>query len=113
MINFQSNCKVYLACGYTDMRKSTDALYAIIRYQLKLSPVSNSYFIFCNKDRDKIKIFHWDGSGFWVHYKRQEIGKFRWPLDSTSAKQITHRQLQWIIGDIAGEKSTKTFRKII
>ena len=113
MISFKSNCKVYLACGYIDIRKSIDALYAIVKYQLKLSPVSNSYFIFCNKGRDKIKILHWDGSGFWIHYKRQEIGKFRWPLDSAAAKQITQRQLHWILGDLTGKKSMESLRKIV
>ena len=32
--------KIYIACGYTDMRKSIDGLCAVIEGQLKMDPSS-------------------------------------------------------------------------
>lgn len=112
MISLMKESKFYIACGYTSMRKSIDSLYAIIRYHMKISPVSDSYFIFCNKDRNKIKIFHWDGSGYWIHYKRLEFGKFNWPIDSETAKQISKQDLLCVLGNIGEEKTTKKILKI-
>ena len=36
--------RIYIVCGYTDMRKSIDGLYAVVEDQLKLDPASVLYF---------------------------------------------------------------------
>jgi transposase len=51
--------KIYIVCGYTDMRKSIDGLCAIIEDQLKVDPTSSALFLFCGRRRDRIKaLFH-------------------------------------------------------
>ena len=47
--------KIYIVCGYTDMRKSIDGLCAIIEDQLKMDPTSSALFLFCGRRRDRIK----------------------------------------------------------
>ena len=37
--------KIYIVCGYTDMRKSIDGLCAIIEDQLKMDPTSSALFL--------------------------------------------------------------------
>lgn len=70
---------IYLACGYTDMRKSVDDLASVVQQNFKLNPFSNSLFLFCGKRCDRMKALYWEGDGFLLLYKRLENGKFQWP----------------------------------
>ena len=53
--------KIYIRCGYTDMRKQLNGLLDIIQYNFKLDPYSNSLFLFCGKRADRIKAVHYEG----------------------------------------------------
>jgi transposase len=90
--------RVYLACGATDMRKSIDGLAAIVSVTFELDVFSSSWFVFCNRSCDKLKILHWEHNGFWLYYRRLERGRFRWPAaDEPGPMAITRRQLQWLL----------------
>ncbi|MGL4522852.1 MAG: IS66 family insertion sequence element accessory protein TnpB [Bacilli bacterium] len=94
-----SNHKVYLAAGFTDMRKSIDGLSAIVQLSFELDPFSSAYFVFCGSSRDRLKILHWEHNGFWLYYRRLEKGKFHWPktVENDCATAITFRQLRWLL----------------
>lgn len=47
--------QVYLACGPTDLRKSIDGLAAIVQMSFQLDPFSSNLYVFCNRNRDKLK----------------------------------------------------------
>jgi transposase len=88
---------IYLACGHTDMRKSIDGLAACVQQNFRLDPFSNSLFLFCGHQRDRIKALYWEENGFVLLYKRLENGKFQWPRDANEAKDITPQQLRWLM----------------
>ena len=46
---------IYLACGYTDLRRGIDGLAQIVQ-QFSLDPFSNSLFLFCGRRRDRILV---------------------------------------------------------
>jgi transposase len=89
--------QVYLAAGYTDMRKSIDGLAVLVKERFKLDPFSNCLFVFCNRNRDKLKILHWEHNGFWLFYRRLEEGKFEWPAQGDSMTAISRRELRWLL----------------
>ena len=92
---------IYLVTGHTDMRKSIDGLSLIVSDVLELNPLSNAWFIFCNRQRDKIKILFWDTNGFWLYYRRLEKGRFQWLTnESGDPVNISHRQLQWLLAGL-------------
>jgi len=91
---------VYLACGHTDMRKSINGLTAIVQGSFGVDPFSVGVFVFCNRNRDRIKIIEWDGDGFWLYFKRLEKGRFRWPvIDGDSATMsLTGEEFSNLLG---------------
>jgi transposase len=98
MFNKNRIDQVYLALGSTDLRKSIDGLSLIVLENFKLDPFSRNLYVFCNKKRDKIKILEWDTSGFWLHYKRLEKDKFKWPDDSNGTHMaIDERSFRWLL----------------
>ena len=105
MLNLESAHQVYLAPGGTDMRKSIDGLSALVTAVFELDPFSNLWFVFCNKQKDKMKILRWDTNGFWLYYRRLERGRFKWPVQSGQALCISRRQLQWLLDGLAIEQT--------
>ena len=101
-----ASAKVYLALGPTDLRRSINGLSLMVSEVLEADPFSESWFVFCNRKRDKLKILHWQGAGFWLHYRRLERGRFNWPPASEAAVslEITHRELRWLLDGLALEQ---------
>ena len=61
--------KIYIATGYTDLRKRTD----------------------------RIKGLLWEGDGFLLLYKRLYSGAFQWPRSADEAKEISPDQYQMLM----------------
>ena len=71
---------VYLHRDYVDFRKAINGLVEIIESQMSLSPYQDSIFVFCSKTKDKLKVIHWDRTGFVMWYKRLEQSKYACPI---------------------------------
>ena len=96
---------VHLACGPTDLRKSIDGLAALVQHTFELNPFSESWFVFCNKDRNKLKILRWEHNGFWMYYRRLERGRFQWPGSTDElTRKVSHRQLLWLLDGLTLEQ---------
>jgi transposase len=100
--------KVYLACGKTDMRKSINGLVAVVEGSFGLNPFTQALFVFCNRNRNRLKILAWDGDGFWLYFKRLEKGHFRWPSESTEQTMtLTAEELSILLGGARVELKLK------
>lgn len=89
--------QIYIACGYTDMRKSIDGLVILIKQSWSLNPFQQSLFLFCGRRRDRMKALLWEGDGFVILYKRLEKGRFLWPNSAETVRNITPQQLRWLL----------------
>lgn len=78
MLNFSSATRVYVATAPVDLRGSFNRLYALAQTVLQQDPLSGHWFVFANRQRNRVKILFWDGSGLWVCAKRLEKGRFSW-----------------------------------
>jgi transposase len=97
--------RVYLACGSTDLRKSIDGLAVLVKEGFSLDPFSPCLFVFCTRQRDKLKILQWEHNGFWLYYRRLERGTFQWPAEASSTPlKIGHRELRWLLDGLPLEQ---------
>ena len=98
MLNdFTGADRVYIACGYTDLRRGIDGLAELVRQQFQLDPFSNTLFLFCGRRRDRIKALYWEGNGFLLLYKRLEQGVYQWPRSESEARELTPQQYRWLM----------------
>jgi len=77
---------------------------SIVQNSFNLDPFSNAVFVFCNRNRDRIKILEWDVDGFWLYFKRLEKGRFRWPgVDEDPTMTLTPEELSVLLGGVKVE----------
>lgn len=103
--------KIYIVCGYTDMRKSIDGLTAIIQDQLKMNPSGSSLFLFCGRRADRIKAIIKEPDGYVMIYKKLTAvyGRYRWPRDRSEVRNLTWKEFDWLMSglDIDQPKAIK------
>jgi len=100
--------RVFLGCGPTDMRKQINGLAETVQSSFNLDPFDGALFVFCNKNRNLVKILEWDGDGFWLHFKRLEKGRFKWPTSGTDATMtLTGEELSYLLGGTRVELKLK------
>jgi transposase len=85
--------KIYIVCGYTDMRKSIDGLCAIIEDQLKMDPTSSALFLFCGRRRDRIKALFREPDG-------SVRGGYQWPRKQSEVRNLSWREFDWLMSGI-------------
>lgn len=90
--------RVYLACGFTDMRKGFDGLAALVQTALALDPYGGALFIFRGRRGDLIKALHWDGQGLCLYAKRLELlkARFVWPQTGSGTVVLTAAQVSML-----------------
>jgi transposase len=97
------------------MRRGFEGLYGLVRDRLSCEPLSGHLFLFCNSQRNRLKVLVWDGSGLWVCAKRLEKGRFTWPQsgDAQGKVVLSHEELSLLLGgiDLAKTKHKRWYRK--
>ena len=113
MLNIGSGSRVFLVAGPTDMRKSYDTLAAVVRSVIDDDPLSGHLFVFCNRNRDRLKVLIWEPSGFWLLAKRLERGTFVWPDASQTKVENTAGELAALLEglELSGRRRKRYCRK--
>lgn len=98
---------IYIACGFTDLRRGIDGLTATVQHEFHLDPTDiGSIFLFCGRKNDRIKALLYEGDGFLLLYKRLSNGKFRWPRNESEVKSITMQQYRWLMDGLTIDQKT-------
>ena len=96
---------IYVANFVTDMRKSINGLTLLAEEHFNHNPTDGAYYLFCNRNRDKIKILYWDQNGFALWYKRLEKGRFKLRLNGSDKVTLTPDEFQWLLSGLDPQKT--------
>jgi transposase len=98
MLSFPPSVRIFVARDPVDLRKSFDALAALVPSLWKADPLSGHVFCFFNRRADRVKLLVWDRTGFWLFYKRLEAGRFT--RSSVASGEWTARDLFCVLEGI-------------
>lgn len=101
MLSIPPTVAIFLYTRPTDMRKGFDGLSGIVRGELATDPLEGSLFLFINRRRDRLKILHWDGTGFWLYYKLLEAGTFESIPSTGPCARLDATQLAMLLGGVS------------
>jgi transposase len=112
MLSIPASTTIYWHTEPTDMRKGIDGLSGIVRGQFDGDPLDGSLYLFVNRRRDRMKILHWDGGGFWIYYRVLEQGTFEIRASDDQRLVIDATQLAMLLGGVSLEsKRRKRYRR--
>lgn len=108
MLSIPPTVPIFLYTRPADLRKGFDGLSGLVRRAFAADPLDGSLFLFINRRRDRLKILHWDGSGYWLYYRLLEAGTFE-----TIPSDDPCTQLAMLLGGVslAGVKRRKRYRR--
>ena len=89
MIPLPTGVRVWLATGYTDMRKGFASLSLQVQEVLRRDPLSGHLFCFRGRRGNLLKVIWHDGQGACLFTKRLERGRFLWPSAADGAVTIS------------------------
>lgn len=111
MLTLPPSVRVFVSLLPTDMRRGFDRLAAMVQEIIGQDPLSGHLFVFFNRPRSRVKVLAWDGSGYWLWYKRLETGVFKLPGSDRSNVELTSAELALILEgiDLAGARRQKRY----
>ena len=90
---------IYLANFAVDMRKSINGLSIITKEHFSSSFEDGAYYVFSNRNMNKVKILYWETNGYCLWYKRLESSRFKLSYNQMT-QSITSAQLQWLLSGL-------------
>lgn len=103
--------KVYLICGYTDLRLGSTGLLNIVQFKLGLNPYDkNAVFLFCGRKASAIKAVVYEGDGIAVLSKKLLQGRYQWPRKPSEARSLTREQFRRLMDGFTIEGTVQNFQ---
>ena len=109
MIALDRHTRIYAYTKPTDMRKGFNGLSGLVRGELGADPTDGSLFLFVNRRRDRMKILHFDGGGFWLYYRLLEAGTFETlaTQDNSSTLRMDATELSMLLEGVTLQNTAR------
>ena len=95
MIPIAIGVRVWIAAGYTDMRKGMPSLASLVQEGLGRDPFAGDVFVFRGRNGLLIKALWHDRLGPSLYAKRLDRGRFLWPATAEPAVALTAGQMSY------------------
>ena len=105
----EGGVRVFVYGQPTDMRKSFDGLYALVRNALAQDPLSGALFVFINRRGTQTKVLYWDRTGFCGWAKRLEQGRLVSDWRSMRDRQMDWTELKLLLEGIEPGRRRKRY----
>ncbi len=111
MLTIGGTTRVFVALQPVDLRASFNRLHGVIMEVLRADPQSGHWFIFTNRQKTRIKVYVFDGTGTWVLIKRLEAGRFTWPRGEGASLSLRTEELSALVSGLEVVAKKKWYRK--
>ena len=111
MIALTSATRVFVSLDPVDLRKSFSGLQGLVQQQLLQDPLSGHVFMFTNRNRNRLKLLYWDGSGIWIATKRLERGRYLWPAGEGASSQLRPEEFHALVNGLEVVRLQSWYRK--
>ena len=83
-----STTRIFVCTQRQDMRRSFDALAAVVQQVLAEDPMSGAMFVFANRRANRLKVLWFDRNGYCILYKRLHRALFKLPEGSAEQQTL-------------------------
>lgn len=107
MLAISGNAQIYIFNKAVNMRNGFDGLSAIIERSMVGEPTSGAFYVFLNRQRNRMKVLYWDTDGFAIWYKRLEKGRF--PMKDSGRISMTRKEFFMLLEGVIPKRITTRF----
>lgn len=112
MIPVPSGARIWIATGFTDMRKGMQGLSLLVQESLGRDPFAGDVFVFRGRGGSLIKALWHDGIGLSLYAKRLDRGRFVWPVTVDGVVALTAAQMSYLLEAIDWRNPQHTWRPL-
>jgi len=95
-----SKVRIFIRPGATDLRCQITGLSIITEQYMKQEPSNGQLYVFCNANKNAIKILHYEKNKFWIHHAKFQSNYVPWPDSDEAAMKITGENLIMLLNCI-------------
>lgn len=106
----EGQIRVHLYGAPTDMRKSFDGLYALVRTGMQKDALNGDLYGFINRRGTQLKVLYFDRSGWCLWSKRLEAGRFIRDWGAMQTREMDYTGLKMLLEGIEPVRRYKRYQ---
>jgi transposase len=108
MLTISGAARVFLYGEPVNMHMSFEGLSVIVEKFFDVEITSGAYFVFLNRQRDRMKVIYWDVDGLAIWYKRLERGTFS--SKSRSTQLMPRREFLMLLEGVIPKRINRRYK---
>lgn len=92
--------QVFLAVDPVDMRWGIERLSCHVQQAIGRTPCDGTAYAFTNRQRSRLKLLVWDGTGVWLCQRRLHTGRFHWPRLGDPVCTLNAETWRWLVAGV-------------